>query len=141
MAGKTWRRKIPFAYTPIPNTLFEWQPHLSPAAFAVQSAIFRLTWGYGKTSDTIAISQLAEITGIPRRTIDLALKELRDAGLLSVTGPSRHPKIMEPKTTRFLDAGNAPIALATGAGSAIPCVTVAHGMRTSKERKKLEIVK
>lgn len=118
-----------FIYTPIPNTIFEWP--LTPTEFQVYCCIARKTWGFGKDSDVLAISQIVELSKLPRRSVDLALAGLRKYGLIIMEGPHRHPKTISPTTLRFIP-GDAMVALAKRNG----CVTVTQDMRTTREKRK-----
>lgn len=53
-------------------------------ASQVLMAITRLTWGWGKKTDTISIKQLHEATGIPKPRIIRARKKLIDMNLINV---------------------------------------------------------
>lgn len=103
MAGKIWRRKIPFSYCPLPLSYVEtWMPHLAPATHMVYTALARKTWGYQKDSDVIAVDQLAAMTGLSGSTVDRGLKQLRDCGLIKSEGPLRHPKTITMRLSRLL---------------------------------------
>jgi len=49
---------------------------LNGSEFRVLLAIVRKTWGWHKKEDTISFSQIAEITGLPRRTVIRAANHL-----------------------------------------------------------------
>lgn len=127
----------------VPNEAFEWFNILTPKESLVYISIFRLTYGYGKLLDTIALSQLVGCTNIPRRSIDRILSTLRSHGLLKMTGPARHPKTFKP--TPIAPPGDA-TAMAPPENPVAPTigVTVTPQLwRTSKyrERDKLALVK
>ncbi len=48
----------------------------------VFTALIRLTYGYNKTSDRIATSQISRLTDIDRRSITRILQDLEDAGMI-----------------------------------------------------------
>ena len=127
MKRPTWRPG--FIYTPIPNTILEWP--LTPAEFTVYCCIARKTWGFGKETDVLAISQIVELSGIPRRTVERALAGLRKYGLLTMHGPDRHSKTVQLTTLRYL-SGDAIQAVALRSGG----VTVTPDRRTTREKRK-----
>lgn len=103
-----FRRAIPFAFTPISNHFIEHQSNsLSESELRVYMAIVRLTWGHGKPNDTISISQIVSMAKIPRRSVDWALKRLREAGLLVTTGPKRRAQLFEIQTPKRARSGSA----------------------------------
>jgi hypothetical protein len=113
LSGKLWRRKIPFAFTPIPHALYGWLGVLSKNELAVYLAIMRFCWAPTKSgSDTIAISQIVQLTGIARRSVDRTLHSLKARGLLKVTGSIKKPRVYEPTLTAFTQESNA-IAVAS----------------------------
>jgi phage replication O-like protein O len=59
----------------------------------VLGALIRLTYGYGKTADRIATSQIASLTCIDRRSVTRILKDLEAGGLIA-RGP------IEPGSSR-----------------------------------------
>ena len=133
----------PFLFTALPNTIFEWLPHLTPADFAVYCCIARKTWGFHKHSDVLAISQIVLMSGIPRRTVERSLASLRQHGMILMDGPPRHPKLISPTTVRFI-SGDAIQALGKTAGDPSGGVTVTPGRRTTKEKREksgLRVVK
>jgi phage replication O-like protein O len=70
-------------FTPVPNVFFdEIMRGLAPGAIKVLLAIFRFTYGWGKQSDRISASQLAEMTGLARQNVFRAVKQL--GSLISV---------------------------------------------------------
>ncbi len=60
----------------------------------VLGAIIRLTWGWGKKSDTISTKQLYEATGIPKPRIIRARKKLMEMNIINVAqkGNEKAPK-------------------------------------------------
>lgn len=70
--------------TSIPNILFDyWMNVLSPAEFKVLMCISRKTYGWGKTSDSISVSQLEKMTGLSGRGIIKNIQVLMDYGLVT----------------------------------------------------------
>jgi len=68
----------------IPNILFDyWMPRLTPSEFKVLMAIARKTYGWRKEIDAISVKQLELITGLSRRSVFDAVKELTNTGLIS----------------------------------------------------------
>jgi phage replication O-like protein O len=64
-------------FTPIPNVILdEIMRKLSPGATKILFAICRFTYGYGKQFDRISLSQLAECTGLDRRSVSRSVKQL-----------------------------------------------------------------
>ncbi|MBI4529208.1 MAG: conserved phage C-terminal domain-containing protein [Deltaproteobacteria bacterium] len=63
----------------VPNVLLdEVIPKLRSAPVRVLLAIIRLTYGWGKTSDQISLSQLAKKTGLTRRAVIKGIRALGD---------------------------------------------------------------
>jgi phage replication O-like protein O len=60
---------------------------LSGSEFRIVMAIIDKTWGFGKESDVISVSQIMQLTEIPERTVRLSLKSLKDRRVL-VFAPS-----------------------------------------------------
>lgn len=60
---------------------------LSGSEFRVIMAIIDKTWGYGKESDCISISQIVNMTKLAERTVKKAIKNLKDARVL-ICAPS-----------------------------------------------------
>jgi Bacteriophage replication protein O len=66
-------------FTPIPNILLDdVMGKLSPGAVKILFGICRFTYGWGKTSDRISLSQLQAITGLSRWSVVRSLKQLGD---------------------------------------------------------------
>jgi phage replication O-like protein O len=64
-------------FTPIPNVILdEIMRKLSPGATKVLFTICRFTYGYGRQSDRISLSQLAEWAGLNRRSVSRSIKQL-----------------------------------------------------------------
>lgn len=74
-------------YTQIPNEYLEYiaSLRLSAECMSVLLAIIRLTWGWHKAQDTIALSQMAAITKMQVTHIARAIKNLKEVGLISMT--------------------------------------------------------
>jgi|GEM_PF-4960076 len=73
-------------FTQIPNNLFDdLCRELSGAAFKVISIMCRKTYGWHKTSDYISLGQLETVTGMTRKTVIKAIKELEEKGLIIKT--------------------------------------------------------
>jgi len=100
------RRKstaLPFEYCTIPLGYYDnWFPHLSPIAHKVYTVIMRKTWGYQKESDVLAIAQIVTESGMPRRSVNRGLQELRAHFLIECDGPLRHPKLIKPILSRLM---------------------------------------
>lgn len=104
MAGKLWRRKIPFAYCPVPLSYMDtWMPHLSLAAHQVYTILIRKTWGFNKETDVLAIAEIVRMSTLSRSGVDRALKELRTCGLIRCDGPAKHPKTITVILSRLLE--------------------------------------
>lgn len=102
------RRSIPFAFTPIPNHFLEFQmKNLIETDLRVYLTIMRMTWGFNKPKDTIAVSQICEKAGIPRRTVELSLKRLRANGHLKTEGSARRVQSFELLIPKNFKAGTA----------------------------------
>lgn len=72
-------------HTQIPNTLIDdLMKDLSGSEIKVILAICRKTIGWHKISDRISLTQLAELTGLSRKSVATAIPTLEDAGLISV---------------------------------------------------------
>ena len=69
---------------------------LSGAEFRVLLAILRKTWGWHKKQDTLSLNQIAELTGIPRRTVIRA-----SGGLLEKRILDREERPRSPSTWRI----------------------------------------
>jgi len=70
-------------YTGVPNVVFDyWMPLLKPGAFKVLLCICRKTFGWHKTSDLISKNQLIACTGMTKNTVQSAIEELEEHGLL-----------------------------------------------------------
>lgn len=131
--------KVPGSWTPLPNCLVDdFLGVVSDKAFRVHLAIIRLTWGYQKKADAIALSQICEKARLPRRTVCRAIDELRKAGLLIVTGSTQKPRIYEPLSRR-IEAESHAIAVAHQTTDLAPQLwhkTHATAMAPSIERNK-----
>lgn len=70
-------------HTQIPNELIDkWMRELSHAQFKVMIAICRKTIGWHKETDSISISQIAEMTGVTKKTVIVSIKELERLRLI-----------------------------------------------------------
>lgn len=89
-----WRKHA----TRIPDAYFDWiAPHLKDASARVLLFLMRRTYGWRKDADTISISQFCEGfknadgsqshfgTGLTRKSVVLAIRDLSDKGLIEVT--------------------------------------------------------
>jgi hypothetical protein len=104
LIGKLWRpKKIPFPFAPIARNFYSWLPLLSKNEIHVYLVVTYFCWA-PKTagSGTIAISQIVELSHIPRRSVDRALNSLKARGLLKVTGSVKKPRLYEPQTNPFI---------------------------------------
>ena len=74
-------------YTAIANEIMDALCRMHPGGSEGQVlwAILRKTYGWGKRSDRISISQLSEITGLARRTVIYALQNLEAKKMVVVT--------------------------------------------------------
>ena len=112
------RRSVPFAFTPISNHFIEHQMGtLRESELKVYLTIMRFTWGHGKRKDSIATVQLIKMTTLPRSTVCLAVKGLREGGFIEVTGPSRRPRIFEVLMPKNFKSVVQPIRLPSPARS------------------------
>ena len=92
-----FRRRPHFSFTPIPHDFIEnWINELKPNETKTYLAIMRMTWGYSKPNDTIAYSQLAEITHLSNSTVKRSIKTLKAKGLITVRGDPGMPRRIEP---------------------------------------------
>ena len=55
-----------------------------PAAFVVYLLLWRRTHGAGEKSDTIALEDLTELSGLSKRTVQASLRWLQSRRLISV---------------------------------------------------------
>lgn len=77
-------------YTKIANELLEAvvrQP-FNNYEFRVVIALIRKTYGYGKTKDYIALSQLSDLTGITKPHLSRTLKKLQEYEVITYLGKS-----------------------------------------------------
>ncbi len=121
----------------------DWLRDLTPPEFVVYACIMRKTWGFGKFEDAIAISQIVEMSGIPRRSVDRALEKLKKLGLLNVRGSVKRPRIYEALMPRKVKSGNATHGATGTLGDATSGATVTPPMAHTRDKRqaKLEIVK
>jgi len=75
-------------YTPIANELVEQMAkfNLSSYEWRTLFALWRKTWGWGKTSDRISITQFQKITGLDRRHQFRAIKSLIRRNIVAYSG-------------------------------------------------------
>lgn len=77
-------------YTQMPNHFIDnVMKHTSPSATMCYMVICRYTIGWQKDTDTIAISQFCELTGLTKPTVLKALRELIDIGAIFVQRSGR----------------------------------------------------
>ena len=116
------RKRLGFQFTPIPHTMFDWlAKELTPVEFVVYACICRKTWGFGKDSDRIAVSQLVQMSGVSRRSVQNALKRLFVLGLIMQTGNTRSAKQISPQTRKLIllsGASGALVGIQSGASGA-----------------------
>ncbi len=102
MPSKRWYPKYKFSFCPLPLSYIEtWMPHLTPNTHVVYTVIARATWGWQKETDVLAIDEITRRSGLPRRSVDRSLAELRKHGLLVCEGPHRHAKAMRLVLSRL----------------------------------------
>jgi len=79
-------------FTPVPNIILdEIMRGLNEGEFKTLMAICRFTYGWGKKSDRISLSQLSEITGIgDRSNVHRAIKRLGNLIVVTPGDPSRN---------------------------------------------------
>lgn len=58
---------------------------LNGSQFRVLLAVIRKTWGWHKKEDILSLSQIAKLTGLPRRTVIRAANSLLQMKLLDRT--------------------------------------------------------
>ena len=87
-------------------------------------ALIRLTYGFNKTSDRIATSQISTLTGIERRSVTRILKDLEAAGMVT-RGPLERGRARRLAVVKDFDRweGSPP----SGAPPATPAVNGTHG--------------
>ena len=73
------------AYTRVPNAILDAMADFGHAEFRVILAIVRKTTGYHKTSDRLSVSQLAKLTGLTSRNVQVALTALLKRGVIGRT--------------------------------------------------------
>ena len=72
-------------FTMIPDVLLDQQlPELGHAELKVLLVIMRKTYGWQKDADRISLNQLAELTGIARRSVIRATQDLERRGYILV---------------------------------------------------------
>jgi len=77
-------------FTPVPNIIFdEVMRALAPGATKILFAICRFTYGWGKQSDRISLSQLQDITGMARGSVARSIRELGDVVTITPGNPRR----------------------------------------------------
>jgi phage replication O-like protein O len=77
-----------YKYTEIPNPLLEAlaRINVSPYESRILSVVFRLTYGWHKTHDRIALSQFKEATGLEKKYCHRAISSLVAKGILKKLG-------------------------------------------------------
>jgi DNA-binding Lrp family transcriptional regulator len=61
-------------------------PHLDPFERAVHETLYRLSWGFGKSSCSISYNRIAERTGMSSKSAQRAAARLEAKGLISKSG-------------------------------------------------------
>jgi hypothetical protein len=87
-------------------------PVLSCNACVVYVVIARATWGFNKESDVLATTEMARRGGLPLRSAERGLAELRKHGLVKCEGPDRHAKTMTLQISRLLQVPGTAIVAA-----------------------------
>lgn len=83
-------KKLRPNFTPIPNVILdEIMRTLAPGTTKLLFAICRFTYGWGKQSDRISISQLEDITGMARGSVARSIKQLGKLVSIKPGDPSR----------------------------------------------------
>ena len=79
------RPQLEDGYVRIANELLEAiiRAPLSKRELMIVLAVVRKTYGYGKKTDDISLSQLAQMTGVDRSNVSRAINDLAAAGVLS----------------------------------------------------------
>lgn len=75
------RDKDPF--TRFPNSYLDHMAELNPYEFKILALLVRKTYGWGKESDKISISQFANEAGISSQMVQKSLKALEEKGLVT----------------------------------------------------------
>lgn len=91
----------------------------------VIQAVIRLTYGYGKARDVIALSQIAELTGIERRDLWRVVSDLVEWGMLGkrARGPRRAAEMWVVKD---FDIWSPPVGSGTDRSVGVQPATVSH---------------
>ena len=86
VSSTTLHYQHPFPFTVVPNCFIDaYVPHLSATAQSVMLVFYRLTLGWHRADIFISLNELRQRTGIASfATLNGALKELLDAGLITV---------------------------------------------------------
>lgn len=72
-------------FTQVPDVLFDQLlPDLGHAELKVLLVIMRKTFGWRKDADAISLSQLAEGTGLSRRSVQTATSSLEEGGYILI---------------------------------------------------------
>jgi len=83
-------KKLKPNFTPIPNVILdEIMRTLAPGTTKLLFAICRFTYGWGKQSDRISISQLEDITGMAHGSVARSIKQLGKLVSIKPGDPSR----------------------------------------------------
>jgi len=75
------KEKDPF--TRFPNSYLDNIAELTPYEFKVLAVLVRKTYGWGKESDKISISQFAELSGISQQMVKKSLASLESKGIVT----------------------------------------------------------
>lgn len=98
-------------FTQVPNVIFDyWMPRLKPTSTVLLMFFCRKTFGWHKTSETISKSKLCESTGLTKNTVQAALNELEESGLLKKISFSNqygdHPNTYKLNIEKPIDASS-----------------------------------
>ena len=89
-------------FTMIPDVLLDHQlPELGHAELKVLLVIMRKTYGWQKDADRISLSQLAELTGLTRQSMQTATKSLEQRGYILVERGEPTPAGLPPNVYRL----------------------------------------
>ena len=90
-------------FTQFPNDILEAlvRTHLCPNEWKIVILVIRKTFGWHKRTDWIALSQIAQYTGITRSNVCRYIKSLIQRNIL-VRSDTKHVGLLED-TTKWLD--------------------------------------
>lgn len=95
---KRWRDpryRIPYGYSPIPDSLRQWYSVLTVGEIAVIHVISYHTWKFKRKARAIAQSQFSKETSLARSTISRSILSLEEKNLIIVMRQHRKPSIYE----------------------------------------------